>query len=201
MTTADARYDEKDAVRDCERKISSDRRVDDFYAIKVHDERHHSFHVEGKAAMRNAKDPFFSCQVIHKEVVSWRIERRSRDNGIPLTGAGLLGAAIAPVIASRARASDAHQDSRERYASGHGSAFDDQRYLEEECRRAVIGHLEYGHAEVETLDLGRYHFNGRRLHGDGTLKFRHGDRPGRQLTFTCAFDRRGRIIDGDYHYY
>ncbi len=198
---ADARYDERDALRDCENKVFSDNRFDRFYALEIRDVRNHAYTVEGKVAMANAKDPYFDCSILHREVVAWRVDdRRQADDGL-LIGGGILGAAVIDLIAAEHQEADAHLESRRRYVGGHGFAFDDQRYLEEECRRAITRNLEHGHAGVDRLDLGRYQLKDRELQGKGEVRFRRGNHPAHQLAFHCVFDRRGRIIDGRYQYY
>ena len=209
---AHARYDEHDAQRDCEGKVLHDDRYKGLRNVKVSDQGHHSYNVTGKVRM-DGNDHHFFCRIRHREIVSWHVEGSYSNgkygnsgggdgNSAAMAGAGVLAVmAIAALAASSSNDDDDrdHNESRNRYQSGDDDAFSDMRYLKKECKHEVRRHLHQDHGRVERLRFNHVHLDGHRLRGDGEVGFEHGR--DRSLSFTCEFDRRGRIHDGDYHYY
>jgi hypothetical protein len=195
-----ANYDQHDAKRDCERKISHDRRYKGLQNVKVDDRGNHNFRITGKVRM-DGKDADFNCRIRHREVVSWNIEDDGDGDGntAVAVGAGVLAvAAIAALAAGSDDHDDDHSRSRNDYQSGDDNAFDDMRYLKRECRREILRHLREDHGKVRQLKMSDVHLRNRELRGDGRVSFdRGGDH---DLSFSCDFDRRGRVHDGHYHY-
>jgi len=199
-----AKYDENDAKRDCESKISSDRRYKGLRNVHVNSQGNHSYKVTGKVQM-DGKDGDFNCRIRHKEVVSWHIDSDSDSdssgNTTAAIGAGVLAvAAIAALAASSDDNDDDrdHNNSRDRYRSGDDDAFEDMHYLKKECRQEIRRHLHQDHGAIDSMHFNNVHLNGRTLRGDGEVQFRRGRE--RDLSFTCEFDPRGRIHDGYYQY-
>ena len=194
-----ARYDEHDARRDCERKISTDRRYKGLRNVHVDSRGNHSYNVSGKVRMKG-KDQTFSCRVRHKKVVSWRIDEDYHGRGAVAIGAGVsTAAAIAAMAGGGDDGDNRHQDSWRRYRQGDEDVFEDRYYLRQACKNEVRYHLGEDHGAVERLRFSGVHLNGRTLRGDGEAWFRQGG--DRDLAFTCKFDHRGRIYDSYYHYY
>ena len=106
-----------------------------------------------------------------------------------------LRASLLPTTRRRRIAED---EQRRDYDEGRGQALDDMDYLKRECAREVRFHLERDHGDVRDLDLRYPNLNGRTLTGQGRVSFDRGGH--RDLTYTCDFDRRGRIHDGHYSY-
>jgi len=219
--TAQARYDERDAKRDCEDKLSQDSRYEGWRSVQVDRNGNHNFTITGKVRMQGETDPRFTCRIRHKEVVSWHIDSRHHGNdhdgngsgaGAAAIGAGVLGLAILaattsgddnnnePVDLSEADRGR-YNTSRNNYQSGNGYAFEDKQYLRQECKRNIRHHLNSDHGRVKRLSLSHVHLSGRSLRGDGDVLFRDDYGRERSLSFTCDFDRNGRIYDGSYHYY
>ncbi|MEI2782353.1 MAG: hypothetical protein V9H25_14250 [Candidatus Competibacter sp.] len=84
-----------------------------------------------------------------------------------------------------------HDNKQNSYAKGENSPFDDMGYLKQECANEVRRHLDRDHGSVRDLELTYPHLNGRTLTGNGRVSFERGGR--RELSFTCDFDRRGRV--------
>ena len=210
--TAQARYDEHDAQRDCEDKLSQDSRFEGWRGVQVDRNGSQNYTVTGKVRMQGERDPSFVCRIRHKEVVSWHINSRHGHNNdhdgsdagtAAAVGAGVLGLAILAAASSDSDNSDnnrSHYQSRDNYQSGNGSAFSDMHYLKKECKHNIRHHLRQDHGQIEYLDLNQVHLSGRRLRGDGEVGFRNGYDRRRHLSLTCEFDRNGRIYDGTYHY-
>ena len=201
MTAAPAfaNYDEHDAERDCERKISSDRRYKGLNNVKISSQGNHSYNVTGKVAM-DGKDQEFNCRIRHKEVVSWHIDSDHNGSSAVAIGAGVLAVAAIAALASSSDDGDRHhQQSRDRYRDSDDDAFEDMSFLKKECKHEIRRHLQRDHGKVERLRFNGVHLNGRTLRGDGEVQFDRGR--DRDLSFTCEFDRRGRIHDGYYHYH
>jgi len=194
-----ANYDEHDAERDCERKISSDRRYKGLDNVHVNSQGNHSYNVRGKVRM-DGKDQEFTCRIRHKEVASWHVDSDHNGNSAVAIGAGVLAVAAIAALASSSDDGDRHhQQSRDRYRDSDEDAFEDMSYLKKECKHEIRQHLHQDHGAVDRLRFNGVHLNGRTLRGDGAVQFKHGG--DRDLSFTCEFDRRGRIHDGYYHYY
>jgi len=210
-SSAYARYDEHDAKRDCERKVEQDSRYDGLRNIEVDDQGHDSYRVTGKVRMQG-NDASFNCRIRHREVVSWNVRGGHHGNNhhnnndddtstAVAVGAGVLAvAAIAALAASSDDDNDRdHNTARNQHLSGNDNPFEDTQFLRKECKHEIRRHLRQDHGKVDHLRLSQVHLSGRTLRGDGEVQFDYGR--ARDLSFSCDFDRRGRIHDGRYHYY
>lgn len=205
-----AGYDEIDAQRDCERRMSADRRYAGTRDVNVRVDGSNSYTLTGVLRMEG-RNGTFRCKVRHKEVVSWHIYGpgdydRDNDDDDDKTAAIAVGAGVLAVAAIAALAAadddDDDEDFREaqgRYASGQADPFDDIRYLKKQCRKELKRHLNDQHQRVERLNLQHVRLVGRELRGDGDVMFDRGY--DRHLSFECEFDRAGRIHDGHYHFH
>ncbi len=202
LSVAEARYDENDARRDCERKLRTDSRFKAMNDVRIEDQGNNSYRVKGMASL-NGPDQPFNCRVRHGEVVSWNIEgsRNSSNNddkaaAAVIIGAGLLGLAIA---ASQDKDDHDHNRNRDRYQNNYNdNALGDMDYLKKECRQNIRHHLADDHGRVNKLEFRHVDVHGRTLRGDGHVVFQNDEE--RNLSFSCDFDRRGQIVDGSYHY-
>ena len=73
VPSADARYDEHDAKRDCERAISRDRGYRGARNVEVRRDGKHSYRVEGRLRMKG-DDRDFYCRIRNKRVVDLYVE-------------------------------------------------------------------------------------------------------------------------------
>ena len=71
--SADARYDEHDAKRDCERVISREHDYRGARNVRVRRDGKHSYRVEGRLR-RKGNDRDFYCRIRNKEVVDVYVE-------------------------------------------------------------------------------------------------------------------------------
>ena len=201
-----ASYDESDAKHDCKRAIKSDDRYTNFYDMHIEDQGHHSYKVNGKVRSEgDNRKHWFNCQIRHGEVTSWHVNLDSAEfstdddsNKAAVSGAGLLGIAVITAIASHDDDQD-HDRKRDSYYSGtEGNPFDDMSFLEKQCRRELRRHLDHDHGKVHALKFTHVDLHQRKLFGDGHVSFKSGGN--RELSFSCEFDRSGRVHDGHYHY-
>lgn len=201
-----ARYDERDATRDCERAIVDAYGYREMYGENVRETGSDSYEISGKVRVRDGHDRFFSCRIKHREVVDYKLrDGDSHGSGggssgtAAAVGVGVLGLAAIAALAARG-GDDDHSRKRSGYqADSDADVMADRGYLEEECRRNIVGHLQQDHGSVDRLAMSHAYLDGRDLRGQGDVTFRAGG--GRRLEFTCEFDRQGRIHDGYYRYY
>jgi len=201
--TSFAGYDRGDAEDDCKYKIRSTHQYDSFSGVNVEDKGHHSFKVTGQVRSdNNNKKHNFNCQIRHREITSWNVSSHSvdKDNkNAAIVGAGIIGLAAIAAIASNHNKDDDHDEQRDHYYSGSDeNPFDDMSYLKKQCRHEIRSHLNQDHGRVDKLKFEHVQLNHRNLKGDGWVTFKGSQ--GRDLTFTCEFDRNGRIHDGYYKY-
>ncbi|WP_047396877.1 hypothetical protein [Chitinibacter sp. ZOR0017] len=214
-------YNESSARRDCDDKIVhwgneySDARYDD-----VQDTGWDSYDLNGRVrANRDGKDHAFTCKVRYREVVSWNVNQdalggkddshKKRDRALAI-GAGVVGlVALAAMMSGNKNGDKANEkpsdselaqnQKRESYAAGTGgNPLSDTQYLRQECSQVLQRHLDDDHGAVKSLSLFSTNLNGRNLTGDGQVIFVQGG--SRNLTYSCNFDRTGRIYDGFYNY-
>jgi len=158
-----------------------------------------SYKVSGLVKDRDKKDHRFNCRIDHREVVSWNVSPEQISDSDKKTaaavGAGILGLALIAAVASGDKN---HDDKRGTYDRGENSPFNDMGYLKQECTNEVRRHLDRDHGQVRDLELTYPHLNDRTLTGNGRVSFDRGGH--RDLSFTCEFDRRGRVQNGHYSY-
>ena len=201
-------YDASSAEGDCLRKVmNGDGGYRRAHETKTETTGRNTYKVEGLVQDQQDRNHRFMCRIESREVVSWKVDSdvadgsKSSDNSKALAiGAGVLAvAAVAGIIAANHKKEKDREDEQRRdYDEGRGQALDDMDYLKRECAREVRFHLERDHGDVRNLDLRYPNLNGRTLTGQGRVSFDRGGH--RDLTYTCDFDRRGRIHDGHYSY-
>ena len=195
-------YNQSDAIEDCQSKIFDDSQYSRFsspHDTTAQETGRNSYKVTGLVKDRDKKDHRFNCRIDHREVASWNVSPEAISDSDKKTaaaiGAGVLGLAI---LAAAVSGDKDHDNKQNSYAKGENSPFDDMGYLKQECANEVRRHLDRDHGSVRDLDLTYPHLNGRTLTGNGRVSFERGGR--RELSFTCDFDRRGRVQDGHYSY-
>lgn len=203
-------YDASSAEGDCLRKVmNGDGGYRRAHETKTETTGRNMYKVEGLVQDQNDRNHRFMCRIESREVVSWKVDSdvvdggQSSDSSKALAiGAGVLAiAAVAGIVAANRKKDkerDREDEQRRDYDEGRGQALDDMDYLKRECAREVRFHLERDHGNVRDLDLRYPNLNGRTLTGQGRVAFDQGGH--RDLTYTCDFDRRGRIHDGHYSY-
>ncbi|MFO1070090.1 MAG: hypothetical protein U1E14_16380 [Geminicoccaceae bacterium] len=212
-----AGYDERDAVRDCEREIVDRYGYQEFRDVDTDGKGHDSYKVTGSLRIKHGDDRSFSCRVKHKEVVSVSVSGRGEgrndddddgDDGVGVgtaaaIGAGVLGLAILGAMAASGDddgTADSNDSRRSEYRSGNGaSPLADRSYLETECRSELQAHIAEDHGAVKRVSLDQSRLDDRTLEGSGIVDFRNGGE--RHFDFSCEFDRQGRVYDGSYHYW
>ena len=195
-------YNQSDAIEDCQSKIFDDSQYSRFsspHDTTAQETGRNSYKVTGLVKDRDKKDHRFNCRIEHREVASWNVSPEQISDSDKKTaaaiGAGVLGLAI---LAAAVSGDKDHDNKQNSYAKGESSPFDDMGYLKQECANEVRRHLDRDHGSVRDLELTYPHLNGRTLTGNGRVSFERGGR--RELSFTCDFDRRGRVQDGHYSY-
>lgn len=195
-------YNQTDAIEDCQAKIFDDSQYSRYsgaHGATAQETGRNSYKVTGLVKDRDKKDHRFNCRIDHREVVSWNVSPEEISDSDKKTaaavGAGVLGLAI---LAAAVSGNKDHDDKRNSYEKGGNSPFDDMGYLKQECTNEVRRHLDRDHGPVRDLELTYPHLNDRTLTGNGRVSFERGGR--RELSFTCEFDRRGRVQDGHYSY-
>ncbi len=198
-TTSAHAYNKQDAKRACLNKITQHGHSQYHNAKDIHieDKGHRSYKVKGKVNSRRDKHAHrFTCNIRHREVVNWNVgpAERSHKNSAAAVGAGILALAV---VAAAANYDKHHNNRHENHATG-GSAFDDMKYLKRQCRQNIRHHLKRDHGRVSKVRFDSAHLNHRKLRGTGYVVFERGGE--RDLSYTCEFDRRGKIYDGRYNY-
>lgn len=193
-------YDQRDAIRDCERHLmrSYHYRPNQVHDVAIRRQGGGGFEIHGRINLENLSDPTFTCVVHHREVVSLRVDNaRAAAESI---GKGILGAVLGGIASSLERASESGDRGQPHPAySGNGSPFHDEAFLQNACRHELRRHLRIGHGPVDNIRLTNAHLHNRTLDGDGVVRWQSGER--QRIHFSCEFDRYGRIYDGRYSYY
>jgi hypothetical protein len=195
-------YDQTFAIADCQAKIFDDSQYSKYsgaHGATAQETGRNSYKVTGLVKDRDKKDHRFNCRIDHREVVSWNVSPEEISDSDKKTaaavGAGVLGLAI---LAAAVSGDKDHDDKRSSYEKGENSPFNDMGYLKKECTNEVRRHLDRDHGQVRDLELTHPHLHDRTLSGNGRVSFERGGY--RELSFTCDFDRRGRVQDGHYSY-
>lgn len=181
-------YSAEVAETDCRRDIKNNGRYSGFRNVEAEDQGHNSFKITGTVEdSHNGKRHGFTCKIRHKEVTSWKVSDE-KDHSDAKIGAGVLGLAVAAALV--AESADDHH--------GGGDPFDDMKSLKHECKQELEAHIGADHGTVRNLKIHDVHLRNRVLTGDGHVELVKGKE--HDLSFTCDFDRHGRVRDGNYHY-
>lgn len=199
-----AGFSERDATYLCERELQHSYGYSRFEDVTVNAGDNGGFKVKGKTGTGNVVTNEFVCRAIHGEVTSVKLskldaaEKSGSSSGNSLTagqaaaiGAGVLGLAVLAAVASKG--------DKDTSSSATANPFDDKDNLKRVCAREIKSHLEHEeHGIVSNIDIRYAHLDGRDLRGDAQIKWDDGVQS--DISFTCQFDRSGKIHDGEYRY-
>jgi hypothetical protein len=190
-----ARFTRRDARQACVHRIHElygirRNAISDVSATR---EGRDNFRLSGKVVRHQSLPDTFTCRVTHGEVVALRLHTPDKPEtaiGKAVLGAVLLGTA-------EALAGD-EADHRPHPAHSHGNPFTDQQHLNQACRHEIARNLRHSHAQFDRIRLVTSHLRHRTLEGTGSIRWFNTDH---MMHFTCQFDRRGRLVDGQFYYY
>lgn len=199
-----AGFSERDATYLCEKELQDSYGYSRYEDVTVKAADNGGFKVKGKTGTGNVMTNEFVCKAIHGEVTSVKLPKidpatkSSTSGGSSLStgqaaaiGAGVLGLAVLAAVAAKG--------SKDSSSSATGNPFDDKENLKRVCAREIKSHLEHEeHGIVSSLDIKYAHLDGRDLRGDAHIKWDDGVQS--DISFTCQFDRSGKIHDGEYRY-
>lgn len=163
--------------------------------IHITDKGHHSYTIAGNVRSSQDKQTHhFSCDIRHKELVNYHVThgKSSHKDSAAAIGVGIL--ALAVMAAANKNQKHNHYND---YDTG-GSAFNDMKYLKRQCKQNIRHQISVDRRPVRKIKFNERHLNNRKLKGTGYVIFQNGNE--RDLTYSCAFDRRGKIYDGYYHF-
>ena len=193
VTTAQA-YDKSDAQDACVFAIANEGRY--AFASNLHtvDKGYHSYKITGTVeAQSNHSKHRFTCDIRHKELVNWRVDRHAKSsdkNAAIAAGAGILALAVIAAAAN----DEKHKD----HDKG-ASPFDDMKYLKKQCKQNIRHHINRDDQPIKRILLDTVHLHNRTLVGEGGVLFKRGG--GSDISYRCEFDRQGRIYDGHYRFH
>jgi hypothetical protein len=167
----------------------------------------HKFKIHGQAKFDNHKYPF-DCKVKNGHVKSYAYhgpnprynEHKHKDDDDSNLGTALaVGAGLAIVAALVAS-----QDGGSGSGSGSGSGQSSQLHvnksvLEDDCHDALQYRIRDEHDYTARVHMNNARIEGHDLVGDAKVKYDRGSP--HHASFTCHFDRHGRVMDSRYHLY
>ncbi len=184
-----------DAIRACEQRISQQYgyRNSAYSDVEVAEKGIGHFWIDGKVERYQSRPDAFTCRVVHDEVVSYRIlTSNTPRNAI---GKSVLGT----VLLGSAKSGSSDQAAVQPYVTyERGNPFRNRQHLKQACRHEIARQLRHSHAQFERARIVTAHLRGRTLHGDGDIRWFNTDH---LVHYSCQFDRRGRVIDGQFFYY
>lgn len=205
---ARADYDQRDAIRDCEHRVNRHEGSSEFKNLVAEARGRHDYAVSGRTRRAGSDDwSPFQCTVRHGEVTSWNIGRGHHDDEdddggdaakAVAIGAGVLGVALIAAAAASAAGDDAPRYDKRRDDWHSYDPFADPQALRSECQQELVRHLRHDHGPVSDVRLADAHLQGRQLADHGEVSWASGEFS--KITYTCQYDRTGRVVDGDYRY-
>ena len=186
-------FNKGDAVRGCERYVQRSYGYRNIHDTTTLRSGRGSFEVRGRAKVPGHTDPYFTCIVVHGEVVSLRINKSSKTS--EAIGKGIAGAVLIAAAAALDKKLH-HAKPHPRYQGGN--PFVDRKFLRQACKHEIMRNLSFGHARPKGMRVVNFNVHGRVADGNGNVRWGHGGRS--SIHFTCHFDRRGRIHNGRYRY-
>ena len=156
----------------------------------------HKFQVHGKVKANDQLYPF-ECKIKHGQVQSYSYDgphdRHGDDNSGNLGKAVAIGAGLAIVAAIVAsQAGDGDKD-------GTSTLNVQKSVLEDDCHDALESRIRYERNGSAQVALKHTQVNGRDLTGEARVTY-YDESPNRG-TFTCHFDKHGRLLDSSYQLY
>ena len=188
-------FTRRGARRACRQRITEQYGVrrSAFSDISVRTAGDDHYWVKGKIERYNSRPDTFTCRVVHGEVIAFRVQPPDRP-GLA-TGKGVLGTTLkgTPVSTGKSDFENAPHPPHAR-----GNPFRDRHHLNRACRHEIARQLRHSHARFDSIRLVTGHLRNRALQGDGSVRWDDSDH---LIHFTCHFDRRGRVVDGQFYYY
>ena len=204
MTTSAYAYNETNAKGDCLHVIERGGKYHKSSNKRAVNKGHGSYNVTGNITSRkDYSTHHFTCNVRHGQVVNWHVSNsyntKSSNNNSAAVGAGILAIAAIAAAANGNNQGATHSNNNRYndYDTG-GSAFNDMRYLKQQCKQNLRHHINRAHGRVSKLKLDTAHLHRQSLNGRGFVIFERGDE--RDLDYNCVFDARGHIRDGHYQF-
>lgn len=179
---------EEDARRACKARIAEVYDLDKFRNTWTDKLGNHKFQVHGEVRFdHNYYD--FQCKVKQGEVRSYAYEgphRKHGDHSDDMGKAVAVGAGLAIAAALVAASNDG--DDRNLSAS--------KSVLEDDCHDILQYRIRDEHDRSADVQMEESTLKGRDLSGEAKVKYQN--RSPHHATFTCHFDRNGRIDDSSY---
>jgi hypothetical protein len=203
MTTSVHAYSDMNAKGDCLNTIERAGKYHKSSNKHVVNKGHKSYKVTGDIRSRRDNSTHsFTCEIRHGHVVNWHVGGSHRANSSNKDTAVAIGAGILAIAALSALGGDTkgttHQSKQYNDYNTGGSAFDDMRYLKQQCRQNLRHHIRRAHGRVSKVSLDTAHLHRQSLNGRGFVVFENGGE--RDLDYNCVFDYRGHIRDGHYQF-
>jgi hypothetical protein len=156
----------------------------------------HKFEVHGKVKANDHLYPF-ECKVKRGQVQSYAYngphDRHGDDDSGGLGKAVAIGAGLAIVAAAVAsQAGDGDKD-------GASTLNDRKSVLEDDCHDGLESRIRYDRNGSAQVALKHTQVTGHDLTGEARVTY-YDESPNRG-TFTCHFDKHGRLLDSSYHLY
>ena len=156
----------------------------------------HKFQVHGKVKANDQLHPF-ECKVKHGQVQSYSYDgphdRHGDDDSGNLGKAVAIGAGLAIVAAIVAsQAGDGDKDAASTLTVRKSA-------LEDDCHDALESRIRYDRDASAQIALKNTRVTGHDLAGEATVTY-YDESPNR-ATFTCHYDKHGRLLDSSYHLY
>ncbi len=188
-------FSRRDARQACQRRLGEQYGIRNsaFSDVSVRRAGNEHFWVKGKVVRHRSLADEFTCRVVHGEVVAMRVHAAKRP--ALAVGKGVLGTALVGTPQARGK-SDFENEPYPAHA--RGNPFRDRQHLNKACRHEIARQLRHSHSGFDRLRLVTGHLRNRTLQGDGTVRWSDGEH---LVHFTCHFDRRGRVVDGQFYYY
>jgi hypothetical protein len=200
---------EEKAIDACENKIRSIYGVDQFKHVEAEKIGHHIYIVRGKVKYQDAKHPF-SCRAKRGQVLSYHYEGPSkytgnRDNHHHKSHTGrnvAIGVGVAAIIgailvnSSKDDSSKGDNKNSNHYAKNMASED-----LEDSCHETVEGRIKRNYHTIRRVKFKHdtIKHDRRNAYGNGRVVYYNGDRT--DFSFSCDFNRNGRVIDSSYSIY
>lgn len=188
-------FSRRDARRACQRRLGEQYGVrrSAFSDVSVRRAGTGHFWVAGKVVRHRSRPDDFTCRVVHGEVVAMRVHTANK--AAIAVGTGLLGS----LVVGTPQAYGKSDFENEPYpAHARGNPFRDRQHLNKACRHEIARNLRHSHSRFDRVRLVTGHLRGRMLEGTGSIRWSSTDH---MMHFTCHFDRRGRVVDGQFYYY
>jgi len=188
-------FSARDARRACQRRLGEQYGVrrSAFSGVSVRRAGSEHFWVKGEVVRHRSQPDGFTCRVVHGEVVAMRVHPANRPAAA--AGKGVLGTTL---LGTPQAVGKSDFENAPHPAHARGNPFRDRQHLNKACRHEIARQLRHSHSRFDRLRFVTGHLRNRTLQGDGTIRWSDSDHI---IHFTCHFDRRGRVVDGQFYYY